>query len=156
MLLIVIFAGAWSDKHDIRKIFILLPFVGEILGSITYILSAIFYDEIPADVTIFVASVSMSLFGGRSLYAVGIDSYLAITTTEDYRTFRIGFYSMFRTALGIFASPLGGVLFELLTYKRELIIFFINFSLKIDIFRTFHCEFDNPNNRNCVRNFFVA
>lgn len=106
-------------QHDIRKIFILLPFIGEILGSCTYILSSIFFNEVPADMTIYIASILMSLFGGRSLYAVGIDSYLAITTSEDYRTFRIGFYSMFRTALGIFASPLGGVLFELLSYKRK-------------------------------------
>lgn len=89
------------------------------LGSIIYILSSIFFEEIPADVTIYLASILMSLSGGKSLYAVGIDSYLAITTSEDFRTFRIGFYSMFRTSLGIFASPLGGVFFDILSYRSE-------------------------------------
>ncbi|XP_063700608.1 lysosomal proton-coupled steroid conjugate and bile acid symporter SLC46A3-like [Culicoides brevitarsis] len=117
-LLIVIFAGSWSDKHDIRKVFILFSFIGEIIGTIIYILSAVFYDEMPIDLTIYVSSICMSLFGGKSLYGVGIDSYLAITTTEDYRTFRIGFFSMFRTALGIFASPLGGIFFDILSYKQ--------------------------------------
>lgn len=33
VLVIVLFAGAWSDKHQIRKPFMLVPFFGEILRS---------------------------------------------------------------------------------------------------------------------------
>lgn len=32
ILFVVIFAGAWSDRHDVRKPFILIPFLSEVLG----------------------------------------------------------------------------------------------------------------------------
>lgn len=31
----MLFAGAWSDKHDIRKPFLVFPFIGEVVTMIS-------------------------------------------------------------------------------------------------------------------------
>lgn len=116
MLVIVMFAGSWSDKHDVRKGFILLPFIGDLIASGIYVLSAFYMNEIPIDYAIHASRIVPALFGGQTLFMIGIYSYMTVTTTEEHRTFRIGFYSMFITFLGIFASPLSGVLFKVLNY----------------------------------------
>ncbi|XP_063697924.1 lysosomal proton-coupled steroid conjugate and bile acid symporter SLC46A3-like [Culicoides brevitarsis] len=116
ILLIVLFAGSWSDKHDIRKAFILVPFIGEILASVINVVSAIYMNHIPADYVIYGGKIIPSIFGGQTLFMIGVHSYMTVTTTEEHRTFRIGVYSMFFTFLGIFASPLSGFLFEMLNY----------------------------------------
>uniref|UniRef100_A0A336K589 CSON001695 protein n=1 Tax=Culicoides sonorensis TaxID=179676 RepID=A0A336K589_CULSO len=116
ILVIVLFAGSWSDKHDIRKAFILVPYIGEMLASIVFIVSALYMDEIPAEYAIYGGKIIPSIFGGQTLFMIGVHSYMTVTTSEEYRTFRIGFYSMFITFLGIFASPLSGVFFEILNY----------------------------------------
>lgn len=75
-LIIVLFAGGWSDKKGIRKPLVLFPILGELIGAIILLISAIFMDEIPMEVPAFSERVFPSLFGGQTLMLMGIYSYL--------------------------------------------------------------------------------
>lgn len=75
-LIIVLFAGGWSDKKGIRKPLVLFPILGELIGAIILLISAIFMDQIPMEVPAFSERVFPSLFGGQTLMLMGIYSYL--------------------------------------------------------------------------------
>lgn len=75
-LIIVLFAGGWSDKRGIRKPLVLFPILGELIGAIILLLSSIFMNEIPMEVPAFSERVIPSLFGGQTLMLMGIYSYL--------------------------------------------------------------------------------
>lgn len=63
-LIIVLFAGGWSDKKGIRKPLVLLPILGEMIGAVFLLISAIFMNEIPMEVPAFTERVVPSVFGG--------------------------------------------------------------------------------------------
>jgi MFS transporter, PCFT/HCP family, solute carrier family 46, member 3 len=84
-LIIVLFAGGWSDKKKIRKPLVLFPIVGELLGSIVLLFSSIFMDTIPMEVPGFSERVTPSIFGGQTLMLMGIYSYLSEMTNEENR-----------------------------------------------------------------------
>uniref|UniRef100_A0A336LQC0 CSON010152 protein n=1 Tax=Culicoides sonorensis TaxID=179676 RepID=A0A336LQC0_CULSO len=115
-LLIVVFAGAWSDKYQIRKPFLLVPFLGEVITIGIFFVSALYMETIPAEYSVIGVAIIPALTGGPSLFMIGASSYMTVTTAEDQRTFRFGVFSMFITILGIIGAPLSGPLFKLLTY----------------------------------------
>lgn len=69
-LIIVLFAGGWSDKKGIRKPLVLLPILGELIGSIVLLISSIFMNEIPMEVPAFAERVVPSVFGGESIIKI--------------------------------------------------------------------------------------
>lgn len=75
-LIIVLFAGGWSDKKGIRKPLVLFPILGELFGAIILLISSIFMNEIPMEVPAFSERVVPSIFGGQTLMLMGIYSYL--------------------------------------------------------------------------------
>lgn len=75
-LIIVLFAGGWSDKKGIRKPLVLFPILGELIGAIILLVSSIFMNEIPMEVPAFSERVMPSVFGGQTLMLMGIYSYL--------------------------------------------------------------------------------
>lgn len=107
-LIIVLFAGGWSDKKGIRKPLVLLPIFGELIGAIILLLSSIFMNEIPMEVPAFSERVIPSLFGGETLMLMGIYSYLTGITTEENRTFRFGCFTVFLTLIPILSFPWSG------------------------------------------------
>jgi MFS transporter, PCFT/HCP family, solute carrier family 46, member 3 len=107
-LIIVLFAGGWSDKKRIRKPLVLLPIVGELIGSIVLLLSSIFMDEIPMEIPAFSERITPSIFGGQILMLMGIYSYLSEATAEENRTFRFGCFTVFLTLVPIISIPWSG------------------------------------------------
>lgn len=107
-LIIVLFAGGWSDKKGIRKPLVLLPILGELIGAIVLLISSIFMNEIPMEVPAFSERVIPSLFGGQTLMLMGIYSYLTGITTEENRTFRFGCFTIFLTLIPILSIPSSG------------------------------------------------
>lgn len=73
-------------------------------------------DEIPTDYPVIAVRVIPALFGGGSLFMIGMSSFMTVMTTEKQRTIRFGIFSIFITILGIIASPLSGLLFKFLNY----------------------------------------
>lgn len=110
-LIIVVFAGGWSDRKGIRKPCMLFPLIGELLGCVSkyksfviypkteaqfsifliflvLLIAAIFMDEIPMEFSEIGWAVVPAMFGGFSLMLIGIFSYLSCITSEENRTFR--------------------------------------------------------------------
>lgn len=83
-LIIVLFAGGWSDKKGIRKPLVLFPIVGELIGALILLLSSIFMDEIPMEVPAISERVIPSLFGGQTLMLMGIYAYLSGKFKNDW------------------------------------------------------------------------
>lgn len=83
-LIIVLFAGGWSDKKGIRKPLVLFPIIGELIGALILLLSSIFMDEIPMEVPAISERVIPSLFGGQTLMLMGIYAYLTGKLRIDF------------------------------------------------------------------------
>lgn len=107
-LIIVLFAGGWSDKKGIRKPLVLFPILGELIGSIILLLSSIFMHEIPMEVPAYSERVIPSFFGGQTLMLMGVYSYLTGVTAEENRTFRFGCFTVFLTLIPILSIPWSG------------------------------------------------
>lgn len=82
-LIIVLFAGGWSDKKGIRKPLVLFPILGELIAAIILLFSAMFMDEVPMEVPAYSERVIPSLFGGQTLMLMGIYSYLTGKKTVE-------------------------------------------------------------------------
>ncbi|KAL3279996.1 hypothetical protein HHI36_017504 [Cryptolaemus montrouzieri] len=105
---LIIFLGAWSDRHGRRKPLILAPIVGEMIGCFLLILSVIFFYEIPLLVTVLADSLPHALAGGYPCLFLGIYSYISSVSTEKNRTARIGAVSTIQNATMIMGMSASG------------------------------------------------
>lgn len=129
-LIIVLFAGSWSDKKGIRKPLMMLPILGEVIGSLVLLISSIFMDSIPMEVSAFSERVIPALFGGETLMLIGIYTYLSQVTKEENRLFRFGCITVFITLVPVLCIPWAG--YKKNNHKHDTIIFyyFAEFFLK--------------------------
>ncbi|XP_049865720.1 solute carrier family 46 member 3-like [Pectinophora gossypiella] len=114
--LLVIFMGAWSDRTGNRKFCILLPIIGELLVCISNIISTIFFDEIPVEVTMFFEGFFPAITGGWVLMYLGVFSYISDVTSPEARTFRVGLVNLCMTAGIPIGTALSGILLKLWGY----------------------------------------
>ncbi|XP_059607866.1 probable peptidoglycan muropeptide transporter SLC46 [Phlebotomus argentipes] len=115
-LIIVIFAGGWSDKKRIRKPLLLLPIIGEFLGCLALFISAIFMLQLPLEFAGILEKLLPAMFGGFTLMLMGVYSYITDITAEEDRTFRFGVLAVSISLIPIAGVPWSGYLFEKLGY----------------------------------------
>lgn len=115
-LFLVIFMGAWSDRTGNRKICILLPILGELLTCVSNLISTVFFDEIPVEVTMFFEALFPALTGGWVMMYLGVFSYISDITDDASRTFRVGLVNLCMTAGIPIGTALSGILLRLLGY----------------------------------------
>lgn len=131
-LFLVIFMGAWSDRTGNRKVCILLPILGELLTCISNLISTIFFEEIPVEVTMFFEALFPALTGGWVMMYLGVFSYISDITDNESRTFRVGLVNLCMTAGIPIGTALSGILLRLLGYYGIFIISgticFLNFT----------------------------
>ncbi|XP_025194059.1 uncharacterized protein LOC112593749 isoform X2 [Melanaphis sacchari] len=82
-------AGTWSDRHGRRRPLIVLPVVGQILADALSLYCTVVWSVSPA-LTATAQAAALSLTGGPPMLFNGINSYVADTTTEEWRTFKYG------------------------------------------------------------------
>ncbi|XP_018800465.1 PREDICTED: solute carrier family 46 member 3 [Bactrocera latifrons] len=87
--LLILFWGSWSDRHHRRKPCILIPIIGEFLGTVGLIL-CVYFERTPMEVAALTEAIFPSLSGGWFTMLMGVFSYIADITTEEERTLRIG------------------------------------------------------------------
>lgn len=87
-IIIILFAGGWSDKKGLRKPCMLFPLIGEFLGCLSLFISSIFMDVLPMEFGSILERVLPSMFGGQTLMLMGVYSYLSAVTPEADRTAR--------------------------------------------------------------------
>ncbi|XP_064550709.1 solute carrier family 46 member 2-like [Drosophila montana] len=114
-LIVLLFAGGWSDRYNKRKPCMILPVVGEALGFTCLLISAIFFDSLPMEFGMYLEAIVPSLCGSMTFCLMAIYSYITIATPEEDRVFRFGIFAMFTNGaplLGVFS----GVLFNTFGY----------------------------------------
>ncbi|XP_061398530.1 uncharacterized protein LOC133334259, partial [Musca vetustissima] len=127
-IIVMLFAGGWSDRYNKRKACMLFPIIGDCFMFVFLLVSAIFFDKIPMEFGAYSEAIVPNMFGGSTLLFMAIDSYMTISTPEADRVFRFGIYSVFTTVIPLISQPMSGILFKYLGYTWSFI-----FALSLDI-----------------------
>lgn len=147
-LLLVLFIGSYSDRRQIRKPFMILPLLGELLAIVGCILSVIFMKEWPVEIHGFLQVVVPSFFGGSTMLIMAVFSYIADSSTLEMRTIRV---AIVQTILNV-AIPIGqflsGILFIYLDYIGVLFIAACLYSFGIIYGLCFIQETKQPKSRS--------
>ncbi|XP_061401831.1 probable peptidoglycan muropeptide transporter SLC46 [Musca vetustissima] len=109
--LLILFWGSWSDRHHRRKPCILIPIVGEFLGTVGLIL-CVYFKDTPMEVAGLTEAIFPSLSGGWFVMLMGVFSYIADITTEEERTLRIGILNVCFSVGVPIGTALSGVLLK--------------------------------------------
>uniref|UniRef100_A0A182VTZ5 Major facilitator superfamily (MFS) profile domain-containing protein n=1 Tax=Anopheles minimus TaxID=112268 RepID=A0A182VTZ5_9DIPT len=115
-VVVLLFAGSWSDRVGLRKPCILVPIAADIVALSIYVLSAIFMREIPLEVTGILPNLIIAFSGGVPLVITGIYSYLTLCTDEKDRTFRFACTAVVYATIPIVANFFSGPLFKYLGF----------------------------------------
>ncbi|XP_050432603.1 proton-coupled folate transporter-like isoform X1 [Adelges cooleyi] len=109
-VVLIILAGPWSDSHGKRrKPLIFLPIVGQILTDAFCIMNAYFWSWPPQVAAVFEA-VTPGLFGSRSMFWVGIISYISDNTDVELRTLRFGVINATYYISSLIGTGISGIL----------------------------------------------
>lgn len=101
-ILLAMVAGTWSDRNGRRRRpLIVLPIVGQVLSDSVSLYCAVQWSVSPM-MTAAWQAITIAFSGGPPMLFNGVNSYVADTTTEEWRTVKFG------TVGGIIA--LGGIL----------------------------------------------
>ncbi|KRT85392.1 membrane transporter [Oryctes borbonicus] len=114
-IILILFLASYSDRHKIRKPFLLLPIVGEFFAITGCILSVVFMRQLPIEVQGFSQTVVPSFLGGSPTLIMAVFAYISDVSTLEMRTLRIGLVQILLTICSLL-SALGGYLFEKIGY----------------------------------------
>lgn len=115
-LILVLFLGSYSDRHHLRKPFMLLPIFGEFFSVAACILCVVYMRTWPLEALGVSQTVIPSLFGGQTMLIMAIFSYIADVSTLEMRTLRVGVIQITINVFLLVAQPISGVLFTNLGY----------------------------------------
>jgi len=86
-ILLGLFCGPWSDKVG-RKIPVLLPCVGVLLGCVLLILSSI--PDVPTLLFVLLGGLARGCFGSKTIITMALNSYISDQSSKADRTRRLG------------------------------------------------------------------
>lgn len=121
-IIVILFAGGWSDRSGLRKPCMVFPVIGEIISLSAHIISSIWMNTIPMEVCAVIEKVVPSMFGGQTLLTIGVLSYITETTTEENRAFRFGVFTVIVNITLLIGISLSGVMYNLLGYLNIYIL----------------------------------
>lgn len=119
-LILVLFLGSYSDRHKLRKPFMLLPIFGEFFAVAGCILCAIFMREWPLEVQGFAQTVVPSFLGGQTMIVMAVFAYIADVSTVEMRTLRIGVVQIVLNVCYPLVQSFSAVLFQQIGYVPTL------------------------------------
>ena len=105
-LIYAIFAGALADDFGFKP-FIILPFIGLLLGDIGMLLNFLFIKQLPLET--FLLDRTISLFGGFTFYFLGMYGYAMKFSQPNARATTVSRYQGFEILgiiTGTFLSPI--------------------------------------------------
>lgn len=121
-IILLLFLGTYSDKHKIRKPFLLMPIFGEFFSATACMICALYINKLPVAYEGIAQSVLPSFFGGPSLLVMAAFSYIIDITTPDQRVVRI---AALQIALNIcipIALTFSSLLFNATGYITSLLV----------------------------------
>jgi len=151
-VLFSLFVGAWSDARG-RKAVLILPFVGNILSFLIYIVNYHWFESIPPQHLLW-GSIA-GLTGGYICLNIGLYGYVSDVTSPENRTTRLSILNGVFSAGYVIGTSLGGKLYK--TFGS----YYLNFGLSIAfglvgmLYAIFFIEESIiPNNQEERRHFF--
>lgn len=123
-LILIFFLGAYSDRHNIRKPFIIAPIFGEFFAVAGCILCVVFMREWPVEAQAVAQTVVPSFFGGPQMLVMAVFSFVADDSTVEMRTIRIGIIQLSLNIITPIAYAISGQLFAQVGYYGVLSIAF--------------------------------
>lgn len=141
-LLLVSLVGAVSDKFKVRKPFLVLALIGELLSTIGCMFCVIFMKEWKVEVEGAVQIVVPALLGGPHLIISFSYAYISDITSMESRTFRIGILQGLMHGSMMLAEYIGGILVTRWSYFQilSLTIFFFIVTILVTIFWVYEEE----------------
>ncbi|XP_076257841.1 lysosomal proton-coupled steroid conjugate and bile acid symporter SLC46A3-like [Rhynchophorus ferrugineus] len=121
-LILVLFLGSYSDRHQWRKPFLLLPLIGELFAVTGCILSVIFMKYWPLELHGFLQTIVPSFFGGQTMLVMAVFAYIADVSTLEMRTLRIGIVQIVMNACVPIVQSFSALLFNEIGYIGCLLI----------------------------------
>lgn len=121
-LVLVLFLGSYSDRHQWRKPFLLLPLIGELFAVAGCILSVVFMDSWTLEVLGVVQTIIPSFFGGQTMLVMAVFAYIADVSTVEMRTLRIGVVQIVINACVPLVQSFSAILFTSIGYIWVLVI----------------------------------
>ncbi|XP_031328500.1 uncharacterized protein LOC116159617 isoform X2 [Photinus pyralis] len=121
-IILVLFLGSYSDRHKIRKPFLLLPIFGEFFAVAGCILCVIFMRELPLEFQGFAQTVVPSFLGGPTMIIMAAFAYIADVSTLEMRTLRVGVVQIVLNVWTPIVQSFSGILFSAIGYIGILII----------------------------------
>lgn len=118
-LIIVLFAGGYSDKYNLRKPCMIIPVVGDMCAVIVLLIASIFMYQLPMEFSGYLEKIFPAITGNFTLMIMGIFSYLTAISKEEDRTFRFGLFSAMVSVIPTL-SFLAGPLYYALGYVSKL------------------------------------
>lgn len=121
-VILVLFLGSYSDRHKLRKPFLIMPFFGELGAVIGCILCVIFMREWPVEVQGFMQVVVPSFLGGPTMILMAVFAYIADVSSLEMRTLRIGIVQIVLNVTTPIIQSFSGILYEKIGYIWILLI----------------------------------
>lgn len=121
-LILVLFLGSYSDRHKLRKPFMLFPILGEFFAVAGCILCVIFMSQWPVEAQGVAQTVIPSFFGGPTMVYMAVFSYIADISTIEMRTLRIGVVQFVLLISAPIFQLFSGLLFSKVGYIAVLCI----------------------------------
>lgn len=114
--LMILFLGSYSDKHHVRKPFLLIPLAGEFLSNIGCLICAVFMNDISLEMLGVIRHVIPSLFGGHTVFLMATYSYIVDVSSVETRTVRVGVVRLLIHFTNIITKATSGIVFQQIGY----------------------------------------
>lgn len=114
--LMILFLGSYSDKHNVRKPFLLIPIAGEFLSIVGCLICAAFMNNISLEMLGVIRHVIPSLFGGHTVFLMATYSYIVDVSSVEMLTIRVGVVRLLIHFTNIITKAVSGILFHHIGY----------------------------------------
>lgn len=107
---LLLFMGSYSDRHNCRKPFMLLPILGNIMMIIGLLFSTYYFEEVSLNYVGLIEAIFPAITGSWIVFYMAVYTYISSRTTLKQRTFRIGLVSLSNSVATPVGSALAGVI----------------------------------------------
>ncbi|XP_047516259.1 solute carrier family 46 member 3-like [Pieris napi] len=113
---LALFVGSWSDKTGYRKIFLIIPILGQMLVSVNGVFHTFYFKEIGLEALVFSEAILDGMFGSWCISMLTMFSFISAITNDKNRTFRMGLINFSLTVGFPIGMGLSGLLLKKLGY----------------------------------------
>uniref|UniRef100_A0A8D8M170 Thymic stromal cotransporter homolog n=1 Tax=Cacopsylla melanoneura TaxID=428564 RepID=A0A8D8M170_9HEMI len=107
---LLLFMGSYSDRHNCRKPFMLLPILGNIFMIIGLLISTYYFKEVSLNYVGLIEAIFPAITGSWIVFYMAVYTYISSRTTLKQRTFRIGLVSLANSVATPVGSAIAGVI----------------------------------------------